>query len=289
MKPAPFRYARPASVTEALSFLASTEDAKVLAGGQSLVPAMNFRLARPAVLIDINHISEFDVLEVADDHLKVGALVRHSRFETAVVEDPLGELLAIASQKVGHLPIRVRGTFVGSIAHADPAAEWCLIARTVDAFMVAASQRGSRKIPAESFFQMVFTTALEPDELLTEVSLPLLGPTTRIGFSEFSRRAGDFALVSAAIVTWVESGTISRASVGVGGLGSRPERAVEAEASLTNRGPSEEVFAEAARIAAEELEALGDIHGSPEYRRQLVSVLVKRALRQTLGTSRGEN
>jgi aerobic carbon-monoxide dehydrogenase medium subunit len=287
MKPARFRYARPPSITAALSLLASTEDAKVLAGGQSLVPTMNFRLAQPSVLIDINHIKELDLLEIEDGYLKIGALIRHSRFETPVVEDPLGKLLSTASRSVGHLPIRVRGTFAGSIAHADPAAEWCLIARTVDAYMIASSERGRREIPAESFFEMVFTTALEPDELLTEVWLPLLGSSSHVGFSEFSRRAGDFALVSSAIVTWVEHGRISSASIGVGGLGSRPERATEAEAALVGHSPSEELFTEAADIAAGEFEPLGDIHGSAEYRRQLVSVLVKRALQQTLETSRG--
>ena len=253
------------------------------------MPTMNFRLARPSVLIDINHINELGFLEIEDGYLKIGALIRHSRFEAPVVEDPLGKLLSIASGSVGHLPIRVRGTFAGSIAHADPAAEWCLIARTVDAYMIASSERGRREIPAESFFEMVFTTALEPDELLTEVWLPLLGPSSHVGFAEFSRRAGDFALVSSAVITWVDNGKILRSSIGVGGLGSRPERATGAEAALLGRRPSEEVFAEAADIAAGEFEPLGDIHGSAKYRRHLVSVLVKRALKQTLETSRGSS
>jgi aerobic carbon-monoxide dehydrogenase medium subunit len=288
MKPASFRYLRPTSVEEALALL-DDEDTKVLAGGQSLVPTMNFRLARPSTLIDINHVKELDLLEVENGHLRIGALVRHSKFDKPVVDDPLGNLLSTAARNVGHLPIRVRGTFVGSIAHADPAAEWCLIARTLDATMMARSEAGSRVIPADSFFQMVFTTALEPKELLTEVRLPLLGSQSRVGFAEFSRRAGDFALIAAAVVIWLENGKISRSSIGVGGLGNRPERAREAETSLLDRPPSSEAFEEAARIAAGEFEPLGDIHGSAEYRSHLVSVLVKKALLQTVRASGGSN
>lgn len=284
MKPARFEYASPSSVGEVVSLLSGNEDAKILAGGQSLVPTMNFRLARPALLVDINRVKGLDTLEVEGDELRIGALVRHSAFEKPVVEDPLGRLLSLAARYVGHLPIRVRGTFVGSIAHADPAAEWCLIARMVDAQMVATSPRGERVIPADSFFQSVFTTALEPDELLTEVRLPLLGSNAKVGFSEFSRRAGDFAIVSAGVVTLVDGGRIAEARIGLGGSGSTPERASRAEAALVGNAPSEEVFSEAATIAREEVEPMGDIHASAEYRQHLASVLVRRALAQTLET-----
>ncbi|MGH2788762.1 MAG: FAD binding domain-containing protein [Actinomycetota bacterium] len=283
MKPPTFRYLRPESVTETLSILTTEEDAKILAGGQSLVPAMNFRLARPSVLIDINHLSELDLLEVEDGRLRIGALVRHSRLEDPVIDDPLGDLLTSASHYVGHYPIRVRGTFGGSISHADPAAEWCLIARTVDAELVAASERGTRTIAASDFFQTVFTTDLAEDELLTEVRMPVLGEHARVGFSEFSRRAGDFALVAVAVVLDVEDEIVRSARIGVAGLGGRPERAEEAASLLTGRSSSREAFEEAANVASQELNPSGDIHGSPEYRRNLIRVLTKRALEQTLG------
>lgn len=282
MKPAVFEYFQPTTVEEAVSLLASIDDAKVLAGGQSLVPAMNFRLSRPAALLDINRIEGLDGIDLNSGWLTIGALARHRAFETPPVRGPLGTLLATAANLVGHLPIRVRGTFVGSLAHADPAAEWCLLARTLDAEMVAVSGSGERTIAATDFFHTLFTTDLRPDELLTSVRLPDLDSSFRVGFAEFSRRAGDFALVMAAAVIKVENGVITEARIGIGGAADKPMRMAQAESDLVGKDAVPDVCEEAANLAAGEVDPLGDIHGSSEYRRDLVRAMTKRALRQAL-------
>ncbi len=254
------------------------DDAKVLAGGQSLVPAMNFRLARPATLIDINKIDGLDTVAVDGGVLAVGALARHRRFEQPVEDGPLGRLLALAAGNIGHLPIRVRGTLAGSLAHADPASEWCVIAHTLDADIVAQGPGGVRLIPAAGFFHTIFTTALAADELLIQVRFPRLDGFHRVGFSEFSRRAGDFALVMAAAVIRVEEGVVTEARIGVGGASDVPVRPTEAEATLVGKPVGAESFAAAADIAAATIRPLEDIHASVEYRRDLVRAMVRRAL-----------
>jgi carbon-monoxide dehydrogenase medium subunit len=279
MKPAAFEYRAPRSVAEALDLLAEHGDeAKVLAGGQSLVPAMNFRLARPSVLIDINRIAELDRLGTADCELRIGALTRHVAFEKRVDEGPLGALLTEVVRHIGHLPIRVRGTFAGSLAHADPAAEWCLVAATLDAVIVARSRAGERSIGAGDFFQSILTTALRPDEIIAEVRLPVLDSSWRFGFAEFSRRAGDFALGMALALLRLEGGRIAEARIGVGGAGDRPLRIAAAEQLLCGVGSNPEAFAEAARIAAAAVDPFEDIHASVAYRRDLVRAMTRRAL-----------
>ena len=282
MKPPPFTYHAPASVGEALELLASLSDAKVLAGGQSLVPSMNFRLARPGNLIDINRLSDLSYVREEQGWLAIGALARHVDFESASVPDPLGALLRTITHQIGHLPIRVRGTFVGSVAHADPAAEWCLLAVTLGAEMVCQSVDGTRVIGSADFFDTVFTTALEPSELLVEVRIPLLNPETRVGFQEFSRRAGDFAIVMALTALVVDGERIEEARIGLGGVSGAPVRAQQAEELLVGEPLSEEAFAEAARVAASEVEPWADIHGSVEYRKDLIRALTRRALVQSL-------
>jgi carbon-monoxide dehydrogenase medium subunit len=282
MKPPPFNYHAPASVGEALELLSSLSDAKVLAGGQSLVPSMNFRLARPGNLIDINRLSDLSYVREEQGWLAIGALTRHVDFESTSVPDPLGALLRTIAHQIGHLPIRVRGTFVGSVAHADPAAEWCLLAVTLDAEMVCQSVDGTRVVGSADFFDTVFTTALEPSELLVEVRIPLLDPETRVGFQEFSRRAGDFAIVMALTALEVEGERIEEARIGLGGVSGAPVRAQQAEELLVGEPLSEEAFAEAARVAASEVEPWEDIHGSVEYRKDLIRALTRRALAQSL-------
>jgi carbon-monoxide dehydrogenase medium subunit len=285
VKPSPFEYLAPTSVGEVLSALSQFEgEAKVLAGGQSLIPSMNFRLIRPRALVDINRIAELGHAYEERGAFVVGALVRHAALAKSVTTDPLGKLLNMVVPHVGHYPIRVRGTFVGSMAHADPAAEWCILAMTLGAEMVARSTERARVIPAEDFFQTVFTTALEPTELLTEVRIPLLGPTARIGFQEFSRRAGDFALAAAMAIVFMDQGRIRDARVGLGGVAGRPVRAKSAEQVLRGAMLERRAFQEAADLAAQEVDPLEDIHGSREYRRRLVRVLVHRALLQTIET-----
>ena len=195
MKPAPFVRHVPRTVAEAIAMLGEfgAKDGRVLAGGQSLVPIMAFRLARPAHLVDINGVAELARLSRTGDTLSIGAVVRHAAFHRPAVDGPMGRLLAAVVRHIAHYPIRTRGTFCGSIAHADPASEWCLVAATLAAEMVAASKRGQRVIAADDFFQGIMTTALAEDELLTEVRLPIISDQTRFGFHEFNRRAGDFA------------------------------------------------------------------------------------------------
>src|SRR5438874_7297001 len=184
MKPVSFRYFAPRTVDEALEFLATHGgEGKILAGGQSLVPAMNFRLARPASLIDINRIDALDYVRDDAAALAIGALARHARFEAPVAEGALSGFLPRVARHIAHLPIRVRGTFGGSLAHADPASEWCLVAATLDAELVVASRRGSRRLRADEYFVAALTTALEADELLTEIRLPLLTQEWQTGFA----------------------------------------------------------------------------------------------------------
>src|SRR5438270_206084 len=184
MKPAAFRYHAPKTLDEAVATLADVapEDGRVLAGGQSLVPIMAFRLARPAHLVDINGVTGLGHLRATQNTLAIGSCVRHAAFYKPVVEGPLGTLLSSVVHHIAHHPIRTRGTFCGSIAHADPASEWCAVAAALDARMVAQSTRGTRIIPAQEFFAGIMTTALAEDELLREVRLPLLAPDTRFGF-----------------------------------------------------------------------------------------------------------
>ena len=271
MKPAAFTYHAPRTVEEALALLGEwgPREGRVLAGGQSLVPAMALRLATPAHLIDINDIAALRVLQPEEGWLRIGAGVRHSAFEQPVVEGPLGELLATVVRHVAHHPIRTRGTFCGSVAHADPASEWCLVAATLGAELVARSVRGERTIAAADFFTGVMSTALAPDELLVEARLPLLATGTRFGFHEFSRRAGDFAIAMALVVHGEET------RIGVGGAEARPRRIQTAEAAFA-RGSLDA----AADAAAHAVVALTDPRYSADYRRDLVRTVVRRALAQ---------
>jgi aerobic carbon-monoxide dehydrogenase medium subunit len=283
VKAAAFDYLRPADLGEALALLAThKDDCKILAGGQSLVPAMNFRLARPALLIDINDLSELDYLRADAHHLKIGALTRHAAFHRPVVEGPLGTLLAKVVRHIAHYPIRQRGTFAGSLSHADPASEWCLVATTLRAEMVAKSARGERVIAARDFFHGTFTTALEADEVLIEIRLPAMTPDWRVGFYEFSRRAGDFALGMAVAAARVEGGTVREARLGVGGVADRAIRLGVLEDQLVGKPASSAVIDGIAREARDMIEPNGDIHASPEYRRDLIAASVKRALTEAL-------
>jgi carbon-monoxide dehydrogenase medium subunit len=284
MKAAPFRYHAPRTVDEAVTLLAEVAplDGRILAGGQSLVPIMAFRLTRPTHLVDINGVEALGRLSVRDGRLCIGACVRHSAFHRPVVEGPLGRLLSIVVRHIAHHPIRTRGTFCGSVAHADPASEWCTVAAALGAEMVAQSTRGTRIIPAHEFFAGIMTTTLAEDELLTEVRLPLLASETRFGFYEFNRRAGDFALAMALAVYQVEGGRIVEPRLAVGGAEPRARRIVGAEQALSGRAPGVDVFAAAANRAAEAIDPMEDAQTSAEYRRDLVRTVTRRALEQSL-------
>ena len=280
MKPAPFTHHLPGTVDEAAALLAAhaDEDARILAGGQSLVPTMAFRLARPAHLVDINRIAGLGAIETRADTLSIGALARHADFHRPVEDGPLGALLAGTVRHIGHYPIRMRGTFCGSLAHADPASEWCLVAATLDARLTALSARGERGIAADAFFEWAMVTTLADDELLVRADLPRLAADTRWGFCEFARRAGDFALAMALAVYRVEDGAIVEPRIGVGGVEARPRRIPEAEAALAGGAPDPALFRDAAAAAAGAMDAVSDAHASAGYRAELAGVMVERAL-----------
>jgi aerobic carbon-monoxide dehydrogenase medium subunit len=284
MKPAPFVYHAPTDLNEAIATLAQVApaDGRVLAGGQSLVPSMAFRLARPAHLVDINTVTGFDRLTVGADGLGIGACVRHAAFHRPVTDAPLGALLSAVVGHIAHYPIRTRGTFCGSLAHADPASEWCLVAVTLGATIVAQSVRGTRLIAADEHFQGIMTTALEPDEILTQARLPALAPGTRFGFYEFSRRAGDYAIAMALATFQLEQGVMVGPRLGLGGVEDRPRRSAAAEAMLAGRAPETAVFRQAAEAAAASVEPLEDLQSSADYRRDLVRVVARRALERAL-------
>ncbi|MDE0175245.1 MAG: FAD binding domain-containing protein [Defluviicoccus sp.] len=280
MKPAPFTHHLPGTVDEAAALLAAhaAEDARILAGGQSLVPTMAFRLARPAHLIDINGISGLDGIAQNADSMSIGALARHCDFHRPVDDGPLGALLAAVVRHIGHYPIRMRGTFCGSLAHADPASEWCLVAAALDARLTARSVRGEREIAASAFFEWAMTTALAEDELLVRAALPRLAPDTRWGFHEFARRAGDFALAMALALYRVEDGAIVEPRVGLGGVEAFPRRIPEAEAVLAGKAPGPDLFREAGAAVSDAADAMADSHASAEYRSEIAAVMVERAL-----------
>jgi len=282
MKPAPFIRHAPKTIDEALKILSSVapQDGRVLAGGQSLVPIMAFRLAKPAHLVDINEVDGLDRLVSDGKFLSIGACVRHAAFHKPVVDNPLGTLLTTVARHIAHYPIRMRGTFCGSLAHADPASEWCLTAATLDATMVAKSMRGERLIAAKGFFEGLMTTALAEDELLAEARLPLLAPDTKFGFNEFSRRAGDFAMAAALVTHRLQGGFMTDVHIGVGGAEPSPRRIAEAEAILNGQPPGDKIFRAAAEAAAAKIEPLEDHQTSGEYRRDLVRAVVRRALEQ---------
>ncbi|MCH9053417.1 MAG: FAD binding domain-containing protein [Proteobacteria bacterium] len=282
MKPAPFSYHAPETIAEAVALLAEVapDDGRILAGGQSLVPTMAFRLARPAHLVDINGVDGLDRLHLDGDELSIGACVRHAAFHRPVVEGRLGRLLSTVVRHIAHYPIRQRGTFCGSLAQADPASEWCLVAVTLGATMTAMSSRGSRRIEAKDFVEGIMTTALAADELLTEARLPIPPGDTRFGFAEFNRVAGGFAVAMVLVAYDLMDGVITRPRLGVGGVEERPRRIPEAEAALDGRGPGAEAFRAAADAAAGAVAPMEDINTSAGYRRDLVATLAFRALEQ---------
>ena len=284
MKPAPFEYHAPTTVDEAVALLAAfaEEGGRVIAGGQSFVPMMAFRLARPSHLIDINAIADLGRLTAEDGVLRIGATVRHAALEAMTIGGPLGRLLRTVAHSVAHQPIRNRGTFCGSIVHADPSSEWCLVVATLGGEIIACSTRERRSVPAAQFFLGVMTTELGADELVVESRIPLLPDDARFGFEEVSRRAGDFAMAAALVTYRLEAGRIVDPRVGIGGAEPCPRRIEAAEASLAGAVPDAERFRRAAEIAAEAVEPMEDGQISQTYRRQLVRAVTQRALERSL-------
>ncbi|WP_328630455.1 FAD binding domain-containing protein [Streptomyces sp. NBC_00356] len=280
MKPAPFGYHRARDVDGATRLLAELgDDAKVIAGGQSLVAMMNFRLARPGHLVDIGGLRELDGMHRdATGALRIGALTTHHTVESDP-EGVLGREFAVlreAMRWIGHLPIRTRGTIGGSIAHADATAEWCLLALALRAEFVARGPRGERRIAAGDFFLGYYTSVLDPDELLVEVVFPR--PAPHAALTEFAERQGDFALVSAAVDLDVTDGSVHGGRVALGGVAASVVRVPEAEAVLAAGG----TFADCAEAAADAVEPPSDASGSAHYRKQLVRTLVLRACEEAM-------
>ena len=279
MKPVPFAYHRPASLDEALALLERYgADGRVLAGGQSLVPALNMRLAVPAALIDINRLPGLDGISLEPEGLVIGALARHEAVEASPLVARYAPLIAQAMSHVGHRAIRTRGTVGGSIALADPAAELpaCLIA--LDGTVRVAGRESRRDIPAQRFFRGIYTTDLAPGEIVTAVVVPGIQPGWRSRFAELARRHGDYALVGLAAHCRVDGGAIMEARLALCGVGPTPVRAVRAEAALSGRRPGPDVVAEAGRALDADLDPPGDVHGSPALRRHLARVLLARAV-----------
>ncbi|MBI3456562.1 MAG: xanthine dehydrogenase family protein subunit M [Candidatus Rokubacteria bacterium] len=280
MKPVRFAWVDPRSVEDALALLAEHgEDAKLLAGGQSLVPLLNMRLARPAVLVDLNRVAGLDGIRVEDGVLCVGAMTRQRTVERDPAAKTRCPLLVEALQFVGHPPIRHRGTVGGSLAHADPAAELPAVLTCLGGEVVARSRAGERVIPAAEFFRDLLTTALRPDEILTEVRFRLPSPAAGWACLEVARRHGDFALVGVAAL--VEPGpdrTVRDAGLSLFGVGATPVRSSVAERALAGQEPTAERLRRAADLVTETLRPDSDIHASAEYRRQVAGVLTRRAL-----------
>ena len=283
MKPPVFRYVVPESLDVALAVIAEHGgDARPLAGGQSLVPAMNFRVAQPAVLVDLNPLVELDYIRQDDGGLRIGAMTRQRRLERDVLVAERAPLLHETMPHIAHPQIRNRGTIGGSLAHADPAAELPVIAVALDARIKARSTSGERSIPAAEFFQGIFTTALNPDELLVEVAFPAMPPRAGWSFVEFARRHGDYALMGvAAVVAVDEQGVCRQARLVYLNAGDGPVVAEQAAQLLLGHPPLPEAIEAAANMAADrEITPFGNVHATADYQRHLARVLTRRALKQ---------
>jgi len=290
VKPAPFEYHRPETVEAALQLLATHGGAaKPLAGGQSLVPAMNFRLAQPAVLVDLNRLPALAGIDTVDGGgVRIGAMTRHRDVEHDAVVARLAPLIGEAMPLVAHPPIRTRGTLGGSLAHADPAAELPAVMLALDARVGVRSHTATRDLAAADFFVGLFTTALSPDEIVVHVSVPALPERSGWAVEEVSRRHGDYALAgAAAVVTLDAAGQVAGVRLGLFGLHDRAVRAREAERSLTGAAPATEaIAAAAAAAAAHDIDPGSDVHASSAYRRHLATVVVRRALTRAAARAR---
>ncbi|MFQ5849610.1 MAG: FAD binding domain-containing protein [Candidatus Binatia bacterium] len=287
MKPAAFEYYDPMTLVEALDLLAQLgEGARVLAGGQSLVPMMNFRLVRPSHLVDLNRVGELRYLRVENGGLRIGAMTRQRELERSAVVAEGWPLLRELTRHIGHVQIRTRGTVGGSLAHAYPSAELPLAMITLEAEFLLRSRKGERTVRAEDFFVTYMTTVLEPSELLVEIRIPPVPPRTGWAFQEVSRRHGDFALVGvAALLTLDEGGVIRRARLAF--TGPTPVRRAKAEELLVSERPGKDLFHEATGLAVQDLEQDTDIHASADYRREVAGVLARNVLEQAAGRALG--
>ena len=287
MKLPPVEYEAPTTVADAIDLLGEhEEEASVLAGGQSLIPLLALRLARPAVLIDINGIDELSGVSATDGWVAIGAMTREYVAEKSEEVADTVPLLAAALPLIGHDAIRSRGTIGGSLAHADPAAELPAVARALDAEFVVRGQSGERVVPAAQWFEGFLTTSRRPDELLVEVRFPTAGRGTGISFQEVARRHGDFAIVGLAASLTLSDGAISDARLALAGMSDVPVRAAAAEDLLVGERPSTELFDEAARRATDDVDPPADLHGSSDYRKTVAAAIVRRGLRAAADNAR---
>jgi CO/xanthine dehydrogenase FAD-binding subunit len=288
MKPPKFDYHAPASVEEALALLQRYGgDAKLLAGGQSLMPLLNFRLSRPAALVDLNRIASLAYIKEHDGQVRLGAMTRQRTIEFSAVVAQKLPLLREATRWVGHLPIRTRGTIGGSIAHADPSAEYPAVLAALEGEVVARGPKGERVIKAKDLFQTYLTTSLQPDEILVEVRLPAMPRGAGWALEEFARRHGDFAIIGIAAMIVREGQRCKTARLATAGAGPVPLRLRAAEEILERDGLGDAAIDAAARRAAELVSPDSDIHASADYRRHLTGVLTKRALKRAMGVALG--
>ena len=290
MVPAAFDYRVPASLPEALDLLREHgEDAKVLAGGQSLIPLLKLRFAAPALLVDIGRLP-LAGLTVDGETLRIGARTRHVDIERDERLDRLCPILREAAAQIADPLVRNRGTVGGSLCHADPSGDWGSVMLALGAEAVAVSGAGERVIPAAELFDGPFTTTLRADEVLTEVRVPLGGPGQRAGgaYLKLERKVGDFATVGVAVQVRLDDGAVAAAGIGLTAVGPTNLRAAAAERALAGREPTPSVVGEAARLAAEAAEPHGDVRGSADYKRDVVRVFVQRGIRRALARARGE-
>jgi len=292
MKPSRFNYERPESLTEALELLniasAKGLEARIMAGGQSLIPMMNYRIVKPDLVIDISRLLELDRIQTgASGGLVAGALSRHSTMERSDLVAQHFPVVRETIQHVAHLAVRNMGTIGGSLAHADPAAEWPLLVRLLDATLVVASVRGERRIAASEFFISMLTTAIERDELLSQIEFPFLPDGSGSAFDEFSRRHGDYALAGVGVCLTAHDGHVRQARVALMGVGDTPLRSPEAEAVLTGQAWSEDLMQRAVEQGCAALTPRQDLNASSDYRRHLTAVLMAQTLKTAWSRATG--
>ena len=283
MLPARFDYHRAESIEEALSLLDQYgDDAKVLAGGMSLIPLMKLRFASPGHLVDVNPVAELAGIEEADGSLRIGAMTRHRDIVDSDLIKAGYPALATAAPLVADPIVRNRGTIGGSLCHADPAGDFGSVLLALGAQMMVRSSSGERTVAIDDFLVDTFTTALEPNELLTGIRVPQAGPRSGGTYLKLERKVGDFATVGVAVQLQMEDGHIGRAGIGLTAVGSKNVRAAEAESALAGAEPTDEAFAEAGRLAAQTAQPSDDVRGSAGYKRHVVEVFVRRGLQAAL-------
>jgi carbon-monoxide dehydrogenase medium subunit len=289
MFPASFDYERPASLEEALGLLAAHGDeAKVMAGGQSLIPLLKLRLAAPGVLVDIGRVPGLAAVDVQGGALTIGARTRHVDIERSAALRSRFPILTEAAPQISDPLIRNAGTVGGSICHADPSGDWGAVVLALNAEFVVRSTRGERRIPATSFFDGPFTTILEPDEILTEIHVPAPGERSGGAYLKLERKIGDFATAAVAVQVEMANGHIGRAGIGLTSVGPTNLKATRAEEALAGAEPNDAVIDEAARLAAAACDPRSDVRGSADYKRDVVRVFVKRGLKSAIARARGE-